>query len=182
MSTYTTKTLATDMGNAHKAAPFDNKDAAIMWAYGQGRGVTLNMAEKAYKITGLKLSGGAPASRKKEALEWLAATYPSSEEWLVKDVMSATRHIVSNFDVKENTAKEYCKQHSENLGVDHPIQTSTIDSDEVIAWVVEHYDDHDDYESLKEALIEEFTARGRSRSNINEYTKGLRMHYAILSR
>lgn len=180
MTTYTTKTLAAAMVQAHAASPFADRDAAILWAYGRGNGATLNMADKAYGMAGLKLGGGAPVSRKEEALEWLASEYGT--RWDADAVRTAIRAIVARFEVKEGTARDYTKAYSEELEVEHPTTASTTDSDEVIAWVVEHYDDHADYESLKNALIEEFTARGRSRSNINEYTKGLRMHFAILNR
>lgn len=180
MTAYTTKTLAVAMANAHAGSPFADRDAAIMWAYSLGNGATLNMADKAYKLAGLKI--GVKTSRKDEALDWLGAAYPTADTWTADAVTSAVAHMRSEFEVAESTARDYAKEHSEVLGVAHP-STPTLDSDEVIAWVVEHYDSYGaDYEALKAALIEEFTARGRSRSNINEYTKGLRMHFAILAR
>ena len=177
MTTHTTKTLAVALAAAHAASPFATKDDAVLWAYKQG--TTLNTAEQAYKLAKLGLTA-VVVSHKADAVKWLAATYPV-DQWTAKAVPGAVGALVEKFGVKPNTAKEYAKQHSENLGVDHPA-SSTVDSDEVIARDVENYDEYDSYEELKDALIEEFLGRGRSRSNVNEYTKGLRMHFAILAR
>lgn len=178
MTTYTTKTLAVAMADMHKDQPFADREKAVLWAYDQHDDITLNMADKAYKLSGISFQKGVKGQKEK-GMAWLDEHYPTVWSWTTESVQTAVTDLVTKFGVKPNTAKEWCREHSDILGMQHPI--AALDSDEVIQWIVDNYAKYDDYEELKAAIIEHWTAQGRSRSNINEYTKGLRMHYAILA-
>lgn len=142
-----------------------------------GEGMSLNGATNAYasyaKVNGLTAS---VSSHKDEALEYLADAYPI-DDWTPTAVTRAVVEITDKFSVAESTARDYCKAYSKQLDVEHPVADPRA---AMFQWIIDNVD-HMSREELRKEFIRYATVElGRSKSNANEYAKGLDLHFAIV--
>lgn len=138
---------------------------------------TLNKATQTYgkyaKANGLTST---VASHKDAAIKFLE-TVNLTRPWDAHTVKDSVIDMIDKFGIAESTARDYAKAYSEKLKVEHPVEDPRA---MIFAWVVANVN-HMSRDELKKGLIEYACGPlGRSRSNANEYAKGLDLHFAIM--
>jgi hypothetical protein len=151
------------------------RDTLIM-AVMTHHGATLNMATKAYgafaKERGLTTT---IVSHKDEAIAFLAEhpdyrtmTHPS-------DVANAVIDLTDTFGVAESTARDYVKAYCDKQGIEMPNKDPREDIFNHLRANRQLWDE--DYDTAKAEFIDYVCGTlGRSRSNANEYVKGMDLH------
>jgi hypothetical protein len=140
-------------------------------------GLTLNKATNEYARWARETGVSSPViSYKKEALNWLADNYPV-DQWDHEAVRESVAGLQTEFEVKESTARDYCRAYSDQLKVPHPVLNPR---EAIFSWICENVD-HMGRDELRKGLkAYAVNNLGRSPSNANEYVKGLDLHFAIM--
>lgn len=146
------------------------RDTAIITAVTSG--MTLNTATHHYaawaKSKGLT---SVIVSHKSEALEFLAAEYPT--QFNLDNVREALPIMVEKFSVAESTARDYAKAYCEQLGIEYPVINPR---DAIFSWFKST--DSVTKEAFMKFATEELK---RSQSNANEYWKGYELHLHLIA-
>lgn len=152
------------------------RDEVIINLVGTGNR-TLNFATNAYaayaRENGLTK---AIVSHKSEALAYLGATYVG-EAWNPEAVLDAIAFMADEYGVAMSTARDYCKAYSDSLGVPLPSTDPRIAMFQYIRDNISHMS----REELRASFLDyAVNTLGRSKSNANEYAKGLDLHFFLV--
>lgn len=132
-------------------------------------GISLNSAQNYYKEFAQEagLTSGRVASRKNEALEWLATNDYDLQD---RESRSNVRKMLQEqFSVKEGTANDYIKAFAEEQGIELPTAgPRSADSDRVFQFI------RDNFDSLDKPTFKEFMeGLGRAQGSIDETWRGV---------
>jgi hypothetical protein len=138
---------------------------------------TLNFATNAYaayaRENGLTKT---IISHKSEALEYLADMYPL-DKWTPDAVLDAIAYLADEYGVALSTARDYCKAYSDTLGIPLP---NTDPRAAMFTYITENIN-HKSRDELRAGFLDyAVNTLGRSKSNANEYAKGLDLHFHII--
>ncbi len=133
--------------------------------------ISINKATKLYKqyASDYDLSSGV-VSHKKEALSDLNNSFNESN-WSAEAVAEAVIELSHKYNVAESTARDYTKEFSKLIGVQHPTADPRT---QIFNWFASMKENGN--EITKEDFISFAESIGRSRSNANEYWKGYELH------
>lgn len=176
--------MTTTAATAILASMFDHdgetdRDTLIL-ALVQHHSCTLNMATKAYasfaKERGLTAT---ITSHKADAMEWLSTEYDDAETISATTARGIVVDLVDRYSVAESTARDYLAAWFKEQGMEMPV-------DDPRTLIFQYLKDHQDdflahYQDAKDAFIEyACNDLGRSRSNANEYLKGMDLHLFLI--
>ena len=142
------------------------------------QGMSLNKASKEY--VKLKKAAGyavGVASHKDAAVAYLIEQAPASPI----EPKPLVKALVDKFEVTESTAMGYIRAYAEEHNLEVKSRSA---STEVLDWIVANapMTVDEDWDQFDEAFIAWMESEGKSRNNINEYRKGLKLHVMLINR
>lgn len=142
-----------------------------------GGDYTLNSATNAYaayaRANGLTR---AVVSYKDDALAQLTEKYADGG-WNPQAVLDEMANLQEDYGVADSTARDYCKAYSDSIGVPLP---SVDPRAAMFDWITANLP-HMGRDELRKAFLKYAVEDlGRSKSNANEYAKGLDLHFHIM--
>ena len=145
----------------------------------QTNGWTMNKATneyvKAKKAAGFQMG---VVSRKDDAYELMIGMDLESPI----DPKAVVESIVDELGVAESTARDYLKAYAKDKGLEI---ASGKDSQPILDWIVANAPidgTADDWVAFDKEFIAWGTEEGRTRSNLNEYRKGIKLHLMLSNR